>query len=956
MRGIALLLFSLSLTLLLGQRDRYQYQLQLDTEAQILKGSLRITMKAGRQALDTAYLHLPPRSLEWEGSFLNRQLLEFQNPRLYFAEPEERGSITVEKLLVNGNSAKACHSCEFVALLLPGFSETDSTFIELDFVIHLPPLKWIGTGAGIEEYRIIDWLPRLAPRDSSGFHLYPVTWQRDVYPLPHQYEVELELPSYLSVASNARLTSADEIHRLDSLAANPYANLLHSPGVKNLHFTHEGAPLTFLIAPYRVFPLPDGSRLFTLNDDPRLPLYFNRFQQEVNQFLQAEAGLPADDPKDIVVVDQKISEYQSDELLVIDLPQNKLLALVDPQDDFDLVQNLVQARAESYLRYQYHPDGFQHVWLARGIPYYYKYLFIKKEYPEEKWLPFSNTFIGRIFSLHEFDFGYQNQFLYLFLARQGLDQKMSAPADSLTRLNYESVSQAKAYLSLNHFRGYAGERNFVRAMHRFTSMADSTGASPDLLQGSFDYYLNRDTHWFFNTWIHSAAKYDYKLSKAEYCPTVATVRVKNKGQLNLPFSITGFKDGEPVLTEWFEGHEGKVNRQMYHEKYDKVVLNQGGRNAEFDLSNNTWYNRWLFTHLEPVKLQFYNSFENPEQSQLFWLPTAGYNAYDKLLLGISFYNSFLIKKPVEWVLSPEYSTGQNQLTGSGSLEFNLIPKPSGPFHRIMAGIYGRYFHYDQNQSYLRLSPGVNFYFRKPYPRSTILQNLRLRAVMVDRELNRDFTGEINDISTASYTVLNATHSFEETNLLHPYSITTDLLAGQRFGSINTEVDLRWMLPNKKWLIWRNFGGFFFYSQLNEFERNYYSLGLSGTQDYLFDYTFIGRSDETGIWSQQFFVTDGGFKSQTGVFANDYMLASNLSIPIYSVLGVYADIGWADSFVTTYYDYGFRLAFLTDFAELYLPAGNWQGLSMDDHNYLSQVRFVLNLDLSGALKRLRRGFY
>ena len=30
--------------------------------------------------------------------------------------------------------------------------------------------------------------------------------------------------------------------------------------------------------------------------------------------------------------------------------------------------------------------------------------------------------------------------------------------------------------------------------------------------------------------------------------------------------------------------------------------------------------------------------------------------------------------------------------------------------------------------------------------------------------------------------------------------------------------------------------------------SYFQYGLSGTRDYMFDYYFIGRSDQSGIWS------------------------------------------------------------------------------------------------------------
>ncbi|MDZ7846399.1 MAG: hypothetical protein U5L96_06350 [Owenweeksia sp.] len=160
-----------------------------------------------------------------------------------------------------------------------------------------------------------------------------------------------------------------------------------------------------------------------------------------------------------------------------------------------------------------------------------------------------------------------------------------------------------------------------------------------------------------------------------------------------------------------------------------------------------------------MQFQFYQSLSNPNTTQVYWFPALSYNAYDKLILRMDLYNYGLVTRKWEWYLGPSYSTGQNQLTGAGSLEYNYLPQTSSPFHRISAGLYARYLHYDENLAYFRLSPSISFRFRKPYPRSTKLQRLRLRSVHLERQLDPRFKGLANDISNASYWVVDLTHRY-----------------------------------------------------------------------------------------------------------------------------------------------------------------------------------------------------
>ncbi|MDZ7846401.1 MAG: hypothetical protein U5L96_06360 [Owenweeksia sp.] len=407
---------------------------------------------------DTLLLHLPPRALSWEGSLFQRQYEGFQKVDLHFATKEERGFIELSTIQVQGQNLKACHHCEFTVLpLANSLSPGDSVQVIFSFKLLLPVEDWLGSYNDNNTIRIIDWLPAFPTLDSNHFHAYPVTAERDVFPSQNHYHIKLSLPARMVVASNARLISPAELGRIKKLRSTPFLNLSADTSHKTLHYRHFGTNLQFIAsADFNVFPLSGGGNLYFRRDDPFVASIIDTVNGRINYFMKKEWGLVMANDYDLVLLNKKNTEYQSDHLLT----------LAYPGDAFQLACQLAQARFEMLYRYRLHPDGFQHVWLARGLPYYYKYAFIDDQYPEEYWSPFQSIATGSfwqplvhsvsgwLLGLNDFSYSYQNQYLYLFLARQGLDQKMNAPADSLTRLNYRAVAQAKSYLTLHHLRHY----------------------------------------------------------------------------------------------------------------------------------------------------------------------------------------------------------------------------------------------------------------------------------------------------------------------------------------------------------------------------------------------------------------------------------------------------------------------------------------------------------------------
>jgi hypothetical protein len=914
----------------LGQQHHIKHFLSYNRSNQTLSGYSTISFKAGLYN-DSVLLHLPSRSLEHKGSFLHHQFADFQNVEAYYAKAEELGHITITAFTVNDAQCNFPQQSEFGYVHLPA-NNRDSVTLYLEYNLQLPTADFTATHANIEEGQFIDWLPRLAAQDSGGWLAYPVTFTNDAFLPLDSIEFSLGLESQLQPITNLKVQ-----HPAKELT--PYFTRHYFAGTSRNLQVYWGSQ-------WHTYPLASGTQIYSRAPSLFLELKAQEQAKNISRFFKNELNDSLQQAQTWVYLPKKYGEYQSAEMLSLELPGSV----------FEMANELAHARAQAAFRYFLHPNGFKHVWLARGLPYYYKYRFIQSYFPNEYWVPFGDSWWGRLLDFDQFDYSYQNQFLYLFLARQGLDQAISTPLDSLSRLNYEGISQGKTFLLFNHLRGYLGETTFKRSMARYIQLNRGKTVNPQDLEAALTFYSNQPITWFFQEGVHSAERFDYQLATTDHCPTVTTATVINRGKLNLPYSITGYKNGEKIITEWFQGHSGKRNVQLYNEDFDKVVLNDHLRNTEYRQKNNSHFPNQLLKRAEPLNFALYNSFEKAEATQVFYVPHLTYNAYDKLLLGLSLSNtSVLVPKPFEYQVTPTLSTGTWNLTGSASALWNYTLPKKAFFRQISAGIFGRYFHYDDDLSFLRLSPSLVLRLRKPYPKSNLIRSIRLRGVSVNREL-APLTDFEEPSQLSGYTVFQAGYRLEYTSIFNPTIFRINLEVSEKFSKAYLELDQRYMLPNRKWFIFRLFGGAFLNNQLanQALETNLFNFGLSGTQDYLFDYYFIGRSDTRGLWSRQFFTTDGGFKTQTNVFASDYLVSSNISLPLYSFIGLFADGAYADG--QTYWDYGVRLAFLTDFVELYLPFQNQDVNFLSSPHYLENLRFVLDLDLGNIINRLRRGYY
>jgi hypothetical protein len=909
--------------------------LRLDWKNKSVEGTIKITLtNTSENVLDSLTFLYWPNAYR-KNTPLDIELREDQSAKLHFANFETTGSrqtylglpqTEIKGVFIDGIPIFADEMKQFGVAINPGQTVEFLCFIKE----ILPDAKINGYGYDASSIRLSHWLPRVVPPTEAIKNLTYNSRNRDAWFVNATYDLNFSLSDELGIVSNLN----SELVRI-------------ADGEKHLRFSAD-APQTdalFIIQKNSMqFEVPTSSPAATLNIAQGFPPFKTAESWErIVDFLKNELGWQPASKFDLVFLKNKNGLQSSGTCILIDNWQN--------QDDLEgeLVDELVQV----YVREALNINPATHPFLVKGMANYYKHLFFNRYYPDKMLLgPLAKTFVARFFDVDHYPIAYQNRMLYLYMARQGLDQPLNNTSAEYSRFNREAVVLGKSSLWFSYLRSYVGEKNFLRGMHRWRETCDG---SPESLIRAMRYYHNQDLNWLLGDLYTTAKKLDYKLVKTDYCNSVYTATVRNKGNLSIPFSITGFNGDAPVLTEWKDGFAKKKTVQIHLEEYTSVKIDAENAMPETTQKNNEVRTKGLFKGMKPLKMQFYTSFENPERTQIFWLPSINYNAYDQFLLGAQFTNANLFRKPIEWKIAPVLSTGTGTLTGSASLKFNLTPY-AGPAHLITFGMYGRYFHYAPDLAYTRLSPTLTFNMRKPHPRSEWINTLRIRGVYVNREIPAEgIENPVQIDGPPSYRVLDARWRSEKGSLLSPIIINVDAQLADSFSKLSVEFLQRWRITKNHLLTGRIFGGVIFSGNPDPF----FKFGVSGTTDYLFDYYFIGRSDKTGIWSQQMFVTDGGFKSQTSTYVNQ-IFAANLNLPFYRFVGTFGNIAYVPTDLqnqtSLLWDYGLYLEFIPDFFEFYFPIQNNQQFFLSEPSYYKQIRFVLNIELDAVINRVRRGWY
>jgi hypothetical protein len=462
----------------------------------------------------------------------------------------------------------------------------------------------------------------------------------------------------------------------------------------------------------------------------------------------------------------------------------------------------------------------------------------------------------------------------------------------------------------------------------------------------------KDINWFFTTIIDSRDIIDYKFSNVKKTKDSITFSVRNKTGAPIPVPVYGTNKGEIVFKQWLDVEECDSSFTIARNNADKIILNLKNEVPEYNLRNNWKKLSGFFPNNRPVKFIFMKDLEDPYYNQVLYVPSIAYNLYDGITPGIRLHNKTILDKPFIFDINPSYSTKSANLSGSATFLANQNFRNSR-LYNAKYSMSGSYFHYAEDATYLRLNPMIQLRIRESNFRDNRKQLILLRQVIV----NKEKSNFIFDNSPDNYSVFDVRYINTKTEVTNHFNFVSDLQISGKFGKVTGEIEYRKLFENNRQINLRFYAGTFLY---NKTQSDFFSFALDRPTDYLFDYNYLGRSENSGLFSQQYIAAEGGFKSKIeNPFANRWITSLNASYSIWNWIEVYGDLGFIknkgikERFV---YDSGIRLNLVTDYFELYFPIYSTNGWEIGEKNYNEKVRFIVTFSPKTLINLFNRKWF
>ena len=618
---------------------------------------------------------------------------------------------------------------------------------------------------------------------------------------------------------------------------------------------------------------------------------------------------------------------------------NQLPSFISPfHNEFLFELKLLKTYTYNYLKSSLQINQRKNAWMLDGIQVYFMMQYINENYPNLKLTGnLANLKILKSYHFINLDFNEQYNYAYMLMARKNLDQPLNEQKNKLIKFNEQIANKYRAGISLAYLDHYLGKNILGKSIQDYILLNKNYFTNSNDFEQILKCNTTENIDWFFRTLIETRELIDYKFGKIKKEKENIKVEIKNITNTNVPISLYEIKNDTVINKIWLKNVKKDTLITLPYKAQTKLALNYQNEIPEYNLRNNfKSIQRKIFN--KPLKVNFYKDLENPKYNQIFYIPEFEYNLYDGIGLGLKFNNRSMLNKPFIFNISPMYSTNTGKVVGGISAIVEKQIRDVGKLYNIRyAAVIGQ-GHYTYDAKYTNFIPSVTLRFRDKDLRNNKGEYIILRQVYINRE-NSKF---VNVEKTENYNVFNAKYGNYQSEGTKLFSFSTDLQLASLFGKTSAEINYRKLFEDNRQINLRFYAGYFLYKDTSS---NFYDFGISKPNDYLFDYNLLGRSETTGLFSQQYVYGQAGFKSffstQT---ANQWVTSLNAGFNIWNWVQIYSDFGLAKSINAKpkfLYDSGIHLNLVPDYFELFLPVHSSNGWEFSN-NYGEKIRFVVTL--------------
>jgi hypothetical protein len=877
------------------------------------------------KGLSTLYFNDWNHAYSNKNTALAKRFAEEFNRSLHLAKDRERGKTTI-RTIVDQNYAgldwNRIGNMDYIAVSLnevlkPG----ESIQLFFTYTIRLPDAKFTGYGhLNNQGFNLKDWYFTPAVFDDD-WKLYNNINLDDLYTDVTDTRINFTYPEDLFLASNYRTSNISNFpggHHVQLLGDNrKNCEIILTADDRFTKHVTEHVTITTDIESNKYGEIAQG-------------ISINR----VSQFLNENLGRY---PHGNLLVSE--FDYSKSPLYGI----SQLPSFIRPyEEQFQFEMKFLKTAIRNYLKESLYLNPREERWVNDAIGYYLMIKYVEEYYPDQKLAGKLSRIWGiKNFHFAQMDFNEQYALFSMLSARKNIDQALTTRNDSLIKFNQKIANSYKAGLGMSYLSAYLGEKKVdstVLDFYQNHKLKQYVSAKD--FHNTIKKYADKEVDWFFDSYVNTDKKIDFKIKKIKKTEDSITFVLKNKRGTNVPISVFGLEKDSVVSQYWFSGIDTTKSVTIPRQGEDRLVLNYDQKIPEFNQRDNWKTLNGFFSSNKKLKFQFFKDTEDPYYNQIFYVPIVNFNLYDGITPGLRLYNKTFLERPFQYDISPTYSFLERTLVGKASLRYRKYHNKTGLFVTNYSFSTST-SHFQENSRFTTLTPAVSFGWRPDDLLSNRRQYLLFRYRNVFRNIDENLEGQLD--TEPDYGVMNVRFTDVDNNILNYSSWFIDAQHSSDFTKVAFEWEYRKLFQSNRQLNLRVYAGKFL---RNTTESNFFSFALDRPTDYMFDLNYLGRSESSGIYSQQVIIAEGGFKSKLeNPYANDWIATTNASTNIWRWVEAYGDLGFIKNkgqntrFV---YDSGVRLNLVTDYFELYFPVYSNRGWEIAQDNYEERIRFIVTI--------------
>ena len=882
--------------------------------------------------LTNIYLHNWANSFRDRKTPLSKRLIKDFRKNLYFANAKDLGETTIKNLSVNYENTRFFEVEKQADLinvpLLKSLKPKDSAKIEITYIVKIPSAEFTSYGKTKEGYHLRFWYITPAVY-KNGWQLMSNLNIDDLYESPTDFIIELDVPKNYVVESNL------------------YEYKTEKENITNYYLV--GKSKTDII--------------LSINKTKQLKTFKTKNTTVYTDLFPLEIGYDAATSilnRELLFIEKFLGKYPHNEIYVDKITQSKdpvyglsqLPSFLRPfPDSFKWDVTMFKALSRKYIENTLPLNKRDDYWILDGLQNYLMLEYVQEFYPDTKLLgEISNKWFLKNYHISKQNFNDKYPLIHQFVSRTFLDQALTTPADSLSNFNRKIASKYKSVLGFRYLKGYLGDSILNSSIKEFYQNHSTKTISSSDFRKILSSKTSKEIDWFFNDFVKTNKKIDYTIDDVLVKGDSLEVTIRNKRNITAPVLLYGLKDKEIKYKKWFTDIENSKTVTIPKEDFNKVSLNYEDLYPELNTLDN-WKTLENKIFNKPLKFTLIKDIQDPYYTQIFYQPDLNYNFYNGVILGVKLHNKPLIKRNLELKLAPSYATKSNTVIGKFSALYNQYLEET-KVYKIMYGISGVTLDYAPELSYRAFVPFVNIVFKRKSLRDATSESLIAKLVHIDKEVAP--TAIKTDLD--NYSIFNLSYNYANPDIIKEFRYNFSLEAAEKFSKLAVDLRFRSLSTSDTQLDFRFFAGAFLN---NKTEGDYFSFGLDRANDYLFQLNYFGRSEDTGFFSKQFIIAEGGFKSILPTrFANQYMFAFNSSFGLWRWIEFYNDVAFLknkNNPIYFGYNNGIRFNFVHNIFEVYFPLYSNNGWEISQGAYPQKIRFTLTADVNSIYNFFRRGF-